>query len=222
MRTAEPAEAGGRRRMARADRERQMLQVAEQVFADRGYQAASMEEIAERVGVSKPMLYAYFGSKDGLLLACIRRSRAELREVTTAAIVQGGGPREVLHRGLVAHFRFSDARTRALAMLRAEAALVGQAAAEVEEIRNQQAELIARSTASFAPGLDPLLLDAYAQLLVGATERVSLWRERHPDVSPEAAADLIVTVVWHGLAALLPVPASSPPDAGPAEPRSAG
>ncbi|MGH3994271.1 MAG: TetR/AcrR family transcriptional regulator, partial [Pseudonocardiaceae bacterium] len=109
--------------MARADRERQMLEVAEELFAERGYQAASMDEIAERVGVSKPMLYAYFGSKDGLLLGCVRRARAELREVTMAAIAQGGTPYEVLRRGLIAHFRFIDAHTSAWAILRTEAAL---------------------------------------------------------------------------------------------------
>ena len=189
--------------MARADRERQMLEVAEEVFAERGYQASSMGEIAERVGVSKPMIYAYFGSKEGLLLACIRRARAELREVTTAAIAAGGTPREVMRRGLVAHFRFIDAHTRAWAILRTEAALAGPAAAEVEQVRNQQAELIASSTAGFAPDVDPLLVEAYAQLLVGATERVSLWRERHPEVTPEVAADLILAVVWEGVSSLL-------------------
>jgi AcrR family transcriptional regulator len=187
--------------MSRADRELQMLQVAEQVFAERGYQAAAMDEIAERVGVSKPMLYAYFGSKDGLLLACIRRARAELREVTTAAIAGGGDPREVLRRGLAAHFRFMDAHTRAWAILRAESALVGPAAVEVELARDQQAELIAGAIAGLVPGLDPLRLDACAQLLVGATERVSVWRERHPEVSPEQAAELITAVVWDGLRA---------------------
>jgi AcrR family transcriptional regulator len=185
--------------MARADRERQMLEVAERIFAERGYQAASMDDIAEGVGVSKPMLYAYFGSKDGLLLACIRRVRAELREVTTTAITDGGSPSELLRRGLVAHFRFVDAHTRAWAILRTEAALAGPAAAEVEEIRNQQARLIAESIARVAPGIDPLLVDAYAQMLVGATERVSLWRERHPEVTPEIAAELILTVIWNGL-----------------------
>jgi len=189
--------------MARADRELQMLAVAEEVFAERGHQAASMDEIAERVGVSKPMLYAYFGSKDGLLLACIRRARAELREVTTAAIADGGSPREVLRRGLVAHFRFIDAHTSAWAVLRTEATLVGPAAAEVEEVRNQQAALIAESTAALAPGADPLLVEAYAQLLVGATERISRWREGHPGITPDAAADLIIAVIWNGVSALL-------------------
>lgn len=177
-----------------------MLRVAESVFARRGYQAASMDEIAELVGVSKPMLYAYFGSKDGLLLACVRRARAELSQVTTAAIAEGGSPLEVMRRGLVAHFRFIDTRADAWAVLRSETALVGEAAAEVERVRGQQAELIASSSAAFAPEVDPLLVQAYAQMLVGATERVSVWRESHPEVTPEAAAELIVSVVWNGVA----------------------
>ena len=196
-------ETGRRRRMARADRERQMLEVAEAVFAERGYQAASMDEIADLVGVSKPMLYAYFGSKDGLLLACIRRARAELREVTTAAIAEGGSALDMMRRGLVAHFRFIDAHTRAWAILRTETALVGEAAAEVEQVRSQQAGLIAESTAAFVPDADPLLVEAYSEMLVGATERVSLWRERHPGITPEAAAELIIAVVWNGVASLV-------------------
>jgi AcrR family transcriptional regulator len=54
----------GKQRMVRAaERKQQILSVAEQVFAERGYHAASMDDIAEMVGVSKPMLYEYFGSK---------------------------------------------------------------------------------------------------------------------------------------------------------------
>ena len=60
-------EFAGAEDMPRADRERQMLAVAERVFAERGFRSASMDEIAELVGVTKPMLYAYFGSKDGLV-----------------------------------------------------------------------------------------------------------------------------------------------------------
>jgi AcrR family transcriptional regulator len=59
------------RKVARPVREQQILAVAGRMFATRGYQATSMEEIADGVGVSKPMLYRYFGSKDGLYLACL-------------------------------------------------------------------------------------------------------------------------------------------------------
>jgi AcrR family transcriptional regulator len=176
---------GKRRRMPRADREQQMLAVAEQVFAERGFRSASMDEIAERVGVTKPMLYAYFGSKDRLLLACVARARAELREATSSA--------------------YLDAHTQTWAMLRNEGAAVGAVAAEIEAIRRQQTELIAQASRGFVAGTstDSALIEVYAEMLVGATERVSLWRERNPDITPEQAADLMVTVVWHGLATIL-------------------
>src|SRR5687767_14290304 len=69
-----------RRRVPRVERQQQMLDVAARVFAERGYHAASMDEIAAEVGVSKPMLYAYFDSKEGLYLACIDRAGQDLLE----------------------------------------------------------------------------------------------------------------------------------------------
>ena len=70
----------GTRGMPREQRERLILDVAGQVFARAGYESASMDEIAEEAGVSKPMLYAYFRSKEGLYLAYIERAGGELIE----------------------------------------------------------------------------------------------------------------------------------------------
>src|ERR671930_2513522 len=95
-----------RRRMPRAERERQMIAVAEQMFAERGYRAASMDEIAERVGVSKPMLYEYFGSKEGLFVACIRQARAELAAVSTESVAGHTRAEDALRTGLIAFFEF--------------------------------------------------------------------------------------------------------------------
>src|SRR5437588_12511363 len=61
----------GRRKLPRAVRERQMLEVAGRVFAARGFHEASMDEIAQGAGISKPMIYSYFGSKEGLYFAYI-------------------------------------------------------------------------------------------------------------------------------------------------------
>src|SRR5881392_2327171 len=101
--------APGRSRVPRAVREREMLAVAERVFTERGYHAASMGEIAEACGVTKPMLYAYFGSKEGLFAACgipageqLRARIAELAGETPAS------PDEQLWRGLLAIFRRID------------------------------------------------------------------------------------------------------------------
>lgn len=63
-----------RKRVPRAEREPQMLDAATEVFSERGFHAASMEEIAARVEVTKPMLYAYFGSKEGLYRATVGRA----------------------------------------------------------------------------------------------------------------------------------------------------
>src|SRR3954467_11890051 len=101
-----------RRRMPRADREQQMMTVAEAVFAERGYAASSMDEIAERVGVSKPMLYEYFGSKEGLLVACIRQVRAELHDLTAESVIGAESAEDALRRGLVTFFRYTDEHRR--------------------------------------------------------------------------------------------------------------
>src|SRR5437588_7813778 len=69
-----------RRRMPRPERERQMLQVAGRSFAARGFHAVSMDEIAEQAGISKPMLYHYFGSKEGLYTAYVRQQGNALLE----------------------------------------------------------------------------------------------------------------------------------------------
>ena len=189
--------------MPRADRERQMMAVAEQVFAERGYVAASMDEIAERVGVSKPMLYEYFRSKEGLLVACIRQARAELLQVTSQAAVQADTPEEMLRQGLIAYFRFITEHRQAWALLCSEAAVVGPSAAgEIEAIRQQQTDLISSTMARYAP--EPLDTAAAAEVIVGGCERLALWCERNPDVTPEQAAELVMQLIWFGIAAVVP------------------
>ncbi len=189
-----------RKRMPRADRMRQMIEVAEQVFSTRGYAAASMDEIAELVGVSKPMLYEYFNSKEGLLLACIRESRAVLREVTEQATVGAADAEDALRRGLLAFFVFIRERRQAWSLLRHEMALIGTPAAdEVEETRRQQTDLIAALMSGYFDNGDELRAEAAAEFVVGACERLAIWCERHEEVSPEMATGYAMDVLWSGL-----------------------
>ncbi|WP_176968685.1 TetR/AcrR family transcriptional regulator [Amycolatopsis xylanica] len=186
--------------MPRAERERQMIETAEAVFAERGYSAASMDDIAERVGVSKPMLYEYFNSKEGLLLACIRQSRAALREVTAQATSGATSPEDALHRGLLAFFVFIRERRQAWSLLRHEMALIGTPAAdEIEETRRQQTDLIATLMAEHFDADSGLQAEASAEFVVGACERLAIWCERHDDVTPEAATRYAMDILWAGL-----------------------
>src|SRR4051794_9158664 len=189
-----------RKRMPRAERMRQMVEVAEQVFSARGYAAASMDEIAELVGVSKPMLYEYFNSKEGLLLACIRESRAVLREVTEQATIGATDAEDALRRGLLAFFVFIRERRQAWSLLRHEMALIGTPAAdEVEETRRQQTDLIAALMSGHFDNGDDLRAEAAAEFVVGACERLAIWCERHDEVSPELATEYAMDVLWAGL-----------------------
>jgi AcrR family transcriptional regulator len=204
--------------MSRPERERQMLDIAEEVFAEQGYRAASMDDIAERVGVSKPMLYEYFGSKDGLLSACVARIRTDLYEATQEAMAGAGSPEDALWRGLLAYFTFMDRHNRALAVIAQQPMLIPAAAADaIEATRRRQSGLTASLLAAFAPGVPARAIEAYAEIIIGACERVSLWRARQPEVTAEAAARYVMDFSWQGLRALAPPPA----DRGDEPPRSA-
>ncbi|MEU5847627.1 TetR/AcrR family transcriptional regulator [Saccharopolyspora shandongensis] len=178
----------GRKRMPRAERERQILAVAEQVFAADGYQGTSMDDIAARVGLSKPMLYEYFGSKEGLLLACLQRAKRELLEATTVAAAGAATPEQLLHDCLLAFFKFSDDHAQAWALLRNESAVPSSSvSSELESIRMQQMEFTSGLMSAARPDLDPVQLEAFAEAIIGACERLALWRDRRPEITAEQA-----------------------------------
>jgi AcrR family transcriptional regulator len=166
-----------------------------------------MDDIAARVGVTKPMLYEYFGSKDGLLRACLERARQQLHDKTLAAVAGGGSPRELVERAVRAFFDFVDDHGAAWSVLRSESMLqAGPGSGQIEQIRRQQSDVTLALLASLPGGteLDPLVLQARAEMVTGACERVAVWRagRDHEDaVSAERATDLVMTALWPGLSA---------------------
>ena len=178
------------------------MDVAEQVFAEQGYSAASMDDIAIRAGVTKPVLYSHFGSKEGLVVACVARARSQLLEDTIVGIGDATDFEQQLRRGIRAFFRFLDERHPAWAVLILEVSVQGSAAEEIEAIRRQQADVIADALATGAPDVPRLRLSTLAEGVIGACERVAMFRRRHPELSAEAATDELMTLMWAGLAAL--------------------
>src|SRR5437868_5522469 len=77
-----------RSRLPRAEREEQMLDAAEREFDRHGFHQASMERIAEAAGITKALIYQYFGSKEGVYTACVERGRAEMFENIQRAAAQ--------------------------------------------------------------------------------------------------------------------------------------
>jgi AcrR family transcriptional regulator len=178
-----------------------MMAVAEEIFAERGYVAASMDEIAERVGVSKPMIYEYFGSKEGLLVACLRQVRAELRDAVAGAVIGGSSAEDAMRRGLIAFFVFAEEHRRSWnVLLRTEAAVVGAAAAaEIEAARQEQIDLHIAQISAYVPDANRIETEAAAEIIVGACERMSTWYVRHDEVTPEQAAEHVMQMIWFGM-----------------------
>ena len=188
-----------RRRVPRAERERQIVDAAVAVFGERGYAATSMDAVAERVGVTKPVLYTHFGSKEGLLLAAIARARAELLEVVAAAAAGATDPESMLRDGTLAFFTSRDRRAPAWQLFCSEA---GVADTALEEIRAQQTDFIAALLAAQVPGTAPERLTGWAQVIVGACERLAVWRGQDDAVTAEQATEYLMEVAWTGLAGL--------------------
>ncbi|CCH77023.1 putative transcriptional regulator [Nostocoides japonicum T1-X7] len=194
--------------MARADREAQLLDVAEEVFSTKGYASATVEEIAERAGITKPVIYDHFGSKDGLLAATIARAREELHDRTVhvwRSLPPDAGPEEGMRRSVRAFFDFIDAHRGVFALIQQEGGRGTAVATGVEAVRTEQADLAVRIL-SRAAGLQDVpewVLRGYAEVVGGTCERVAVWRLRTPGMSAEDATEIVMTVTWHGLSSVL-------------------
>jgi AcrR family transcriptional regulator len=193
--------AAPRRRMLRADRRDQLLDAAEVVFTEKGFGPASMEDVADEAGVTKPVLYDHFGSKDGLLATLVERSGEQLLAATEAA-VQTASSEQALQQGLSAYFRFVDAHAGAWSLLVREVAPGTAASAAADRVRQRQVDNIAALVAAHLPDPDPTRADVYAHIVSGAAERLAAVRLAGTLLSPDAATALLMDVMWSGFAQL--------------------
>ncbi|MFF0269608.1 TetR/AcrR family transcriptional regulator [Kribbella sp. NPDC004536] len=193
-----------KRRRDRAAREREILEAAERIFGERGYQGTSMDDVAAQVGVSKPLIYQYYGSKDGLFLACLARLRGQLLETVADAVMAAADAEDSLYAGFLAWFRFLDEHPQAWSVLVDEGMLsAGPAAEATDEVRAAFIELIATMVRMNVPAgrpADEEEIQIVAQSISGATERLAIWRTRSTDPpSPEKVARALQDLLWQGL-----------------------
>jgi AcrR family transcriptional regulator len=200
------------KRLPRAVREQQMLDAAVRVFSKRGFHAASMDEIAEQAGISKPMVYAYLGAKEDLFIACLRREAVRLIEAVTAAAGAGGPPAanrpdEQLWRGLRAFFGFVGAHRDGWTVLYRQARGQEPFSGEVAQMRARMAEAIAvllgRAVAAVGQRASERDLEVMAYALVGASESLADWLADRPAEDPERAATRMMNIAWLGADQLL-------------------
>ena len=184
--------------MPRSVREQLILRVAGQVFAEGGYERASMDRIAALAGVSKPMLYAYFGSKEGLYLAYIERTGGELvQRLVTADHHAGTGPQPPRLRAVINEFlafvqEHSDGWTVLFRELNARRPLAEQVSQLRSDVVSEVRRMLESDEEPSWAGLRPPASEGVAEAIVGAGEALANWWLKKPEVPRQDVADWYV------------------------------
>jgi AcrR family transcriptional regulator len=217
MDTMSSGAARPRVRMTGTQRRRQLLDVARELFALRGYEATSIEEIAARADVSKPVVYEHFGGKEGLYAVVVDREMRRLLGRFESALSSGGTPRELLERAALVLLDHIEEDTDGFRVLTRDSpvtsgtgtfsSLIGEVARQVEHILGRQ----------FATrGYDAQLAALYSQALVGMVALVGQWWLDSRSPGKREVAAHLVNLAYNGLAHLEPAPrlAGSADDGG--------
>jgi AcrR family transcriptional regulator len=188
--------------MTGKERREQLLDVGRSVFAERGFEAASIEEIASRAGVSKPIVYEHFGGKEGLYAVVVDREMQSLLDRVTGALT-AGHPRELLEQAALALLTYVEDDTDGFRILVRDspvATATGTFSSLLNDIASQVEYVLAREFKG--RGYEPKLAGLYSQALVGMVALTGQWwlEARRPK-RDEVAAHL-VNLAWHGLSGL--------------------
>jgi AcrR family transcriptional regulator len=204
---ASPSPANPQRtRLPRAQREQQILDVAHARFAEHGFAAVTMDDVAADAGVTKPLLYNYFGNKERLYLACMERAGDAMLATVLAAVARAAGPADALRRGLHAFFAFVDEDRDAWRVLFDETLPAGGAiATRVAEYRERLLALVAQTNIERLPerhrAEHATEIEAIAVALLGAAEALARWWLRTGAIPAADAAELLIATAEPGLRA---------------------
>lgn len=182
----------------------QTLGAAHELFAERGYAAVTMDEIAAAVGVTKPLLYNYFGNKERLYIACMERAGDALIAMVAETVGKTDSPGDALGAGVRAFFSFLDTDRAAWAVLFDETLpRGGEVFDRVAAYRGQLVDLVSASLLAQLPmrrrEVVKTEIEALSTALLGAAEALARWWLRTEAISAEDAAELLISTVEPGL-----------------------
>ena len=191
-----------RGRMTAAERREQLIAISRGLFAERGFDGTSIEEVASRAEVSKPVVYEHFGGKEGLYAVVVDREVRSLLDMMTRALT-AGHPRVLLEQAAFALLDYIEQNPDGFRILVRDSpigsasgsfvSIIGDIASRVEHILG--AEFRSR-------GFDAKAAPMYAQMLVGMVGTTGQWWLDARKPSKEQVAAHLVNLAWHGLANL--------------------
>ena len=205
-RTPATSKTTSRVRMSAAQRREQLIAIGRQLFAERGFDATSIEEVAARAKVSKPVVYEHFGGKEGLYAVVVDREVRSLLDRIAGALT-AGHPRELLEQAALALLDYIQADTDGFRVLVRESPVMsasGNFSSVLNDIAHQVEHILGGEFSS--RGYDPKLAELYSQGLVGMVALVGRWWLEVRKPRKETVAAHLVNLAWNGLSHLEPKP----------------
>jgi AcrR family transcriptional regulator len=189
--------------MTGKERREQLLDISRALFAVRGFDGTSVEEVAARAGVSKPVVYEHFGGKEGLYAVVVDREMERLLAMVTRAVRDGVHYRDKLEQAALALLEYIEESTDGFRILVRDshgtsgtggfASLLSEIAQQVEHILGQEFD---------QRGYDDKTAPMYAQMLVGMVALTGQWWLEARKPRREEVAAHVVNLAWNGLSRL--------------------
>ncbi|HEY6796584.1 MAG TPA: TetR/AcrR family transcriptional regulator [Kineosporiaceae bacterium] len=197
------ARSGHRARMTGKERREQLLDVGRKLFAEKGFEGTSVEEIAHTAQVSKPVVYEHFGGKEGLYAVVVDREIRHLLDSITASLSSEAPPRVLLEQAALALLDYIEHSTDGFRILVRDSPVAqstGGFASLISDIASQVEHLLADEFRD--RDLDAKTAPLYAQMLVGMVALTGqFWLDHRRPKKAEVAAHL-VNLAWNGLSGL--------------------
>ena len=193
--------------MTAGQRREQLLDVSRALFAEKGFEGTSVEEVAARAKVSKPVVYEHFGGKEGMYAVIVDRELQHLLGALSGALQTGGHPKRIVERTALVLLEYIETNTDGFRILVRDSpvaqatgtfsSLIGDVATQVEHLLAEQFR---------RRGLPTQAAPIYAQMLVGMIALTGQWwlEARSPD--RETVAAHLVNLAWNGLRSLEAAP----------------
>jgi len=189
--------------MTGKERREQLVNVGRKLFAQKGFEGTSVEEIAARAEVSKPVVYEHFGGKEGLYAVVVDREISALLESITGALALDAHPRILAERaalGLLDYIESSSDGFRILVRDSPVTQATGSYASLISDVATQVEHILA--AAFKRSGLDTKFAPMYSQMLVGMVALTGQWWVDSRKPKKQEVAAHLVNLAWNGLSGL--------------------
>ncbi len=193
--------------MTGKDRREQLIRVGRELFAEKGYEGTSVEEIAARAQVSKPVVYEHFGGKEGLYAVVVDREISSLLASITGALAVPAHPRVLAERAALGLLDYIEGSTDGFRILVRDSPVTGASgsfASLISDVATQVEHILA--AAFQRNGLDTTFAPMYSQMLVGMVALTGQWWVDSRKTKKQDVAAHLVNLAWNGLSSLEPQP----------------